>query len=91
MKVCFLFAVWAGSVLPSAAQKTPYGDNTEAGNYFDAGDVKLYYEIYGKGEPLLMLHGGVYGYIDEFEFFIPKLSERYQVICLVSCQASNGG
>ena len=43
---------------------------------------KLYYEIYGEGEPVLMLHGGVYGYINEFEFFIDALSKNYRVICL---------
>lgn len=66
-------------------QDIPYGYNTEAGAYFDVGNnTKLYYEIYGKGEPLLMLHGGVYGYIDEFAPLIPKLAEKYQVICLAT-------
>jgi pimeloyl-ACP methyl ester carboxylesterase len=31
-----------------------------------------------------MLHGGVYGYISEFEYFIPKLAENHQVICLAT-------
>jgi pimeloyl-ACP methyl ester carboxylesterase len=62
----------------------PYGNNPAAGHYFNAGDAKLYYEVYGKGQPLVMLHGGVYGYIDEFEYFIPKLAERYQVICIAT-------
>ena len=48
------------------------------------GDAKLYYEIYGKGKPLVLLHGGVYGYIDEFEPFINRLSENYQVICIAT-------
>lgn len=64
--------------------KISYGYNDEAGKYFDAGGVKLYYEIYGKGTPVLLLHGGVYGYINEFEFLIPKLAESHQVICLAT-------
>jgi pimeloyl-ACP methyl ester carboxylesterase len=64
--------------------KYAYGNNPEAGKYFDAGGVKLYYEIYGKGDPILMLHGGVYGYISEFEYLIPKLAENHQVICLAT-------
>ncbi len=32
----------------------------------------------------MLLHGGVYGYIDEFEYFIPKLAENYQVICIAT-------
>jgi hypothetical protein len=47
------------------SKKIPYGNNPEVGKYFNVGDAKLYYEVYGKGEPLVMLHGGVYGYIDE--------------------------
>ena len=41
-------------------------------------------EIYGQGQPLVMLHGGVYGYIDEFESLIPKLAEHYRVICIAT-------
>ncbi|MFC2084675.1 alpha/beta fold hydrolase [Bacteroidota bacterium] len=67
------------------AQSIPYGYNADAGYYFDVGNnTSLYYEIYGDGNPLLMLHGGVYGYIDEFEYFIPKLVEKYTVICMAT-------
>ena len=66
-------------------QSVPYGYNDAAGQYVDVGnDTKLYYEAYGSGEPLLMLHGGVYGYIDEFATLIPKLAEKYRVICLAT-------
>lgn len=66
-----------------AQDKINYGYNESVGKYFDvAEDTKLYYEIYGEGEPILLLHGGVYGYIDEFEFFIDKLSKTNQVLCL---------
>ncbi|MGC4035879.1 MAG: alpha/beta hydrolase [Chitinophagaceae bacterium] len=64
------------------SQSVPYGNNPAAGHYFSVGDAKLYYEVYGHGQPLVMLHGGVYGYIDEFEPFIAKLAENYQVICI---------
>jgi pimeloyl-ACP methyl ester carboxylesterase len=60
----------------------PYGNNPAAGHYFNVGDASLYYEIYGKGEPVVLLHGGVYGYIDEFSPFISRLAENYQVICI---------
>jgi pimeloyl-ACP methyl ester carboxylesterase len=65
-------------------QKIPYGNNPQAGKYLDTGDGKIYYEVYGKGQPLVMLHGGVYGYIDEFEPFINRLSENFQVICIAT-------
>lgn len=66
------------------SQKIPYGNNPDSGKYFHVGDAKIYYEIYGKGKPLVLLHGGVYGYIDEFEPFINRLSEKYQVICIAT-------
>jgi pimeloyl-ACP methyl ester carboxylesterase len=66
------------------SQKIPYGNNPQAGHYYNVGDAKIYYEIYGKGEPFVLLHGGVYGYIDEFEYIIPKLAEKYQVICIAT-------
>ena len=68
----------------SQSEKIPYGNNPAVGKYFDVGDAKLYYEIYGTGEPFVLLHGGVYGYIDEFEPFINELSKKYQVICVAT-------
>jgi pimeloyl-ACP methyl ester carboxylesterase len=65
-------------------QTISYGNNSEAGNYFNVGDAKLYYEVYGKGKPFVLLHGGVYGYIDEFQPFIEHLSQNYQVICIAT-------
>jgi pimeloyl-ACP methyl ester carboxylesterase len=67
-----------------AQQPTPYGNNPSAGHYINVGDAKLYYEIYGQGPPLVMLHGGVYGGIDEFEPFISKFAEKYRVICIAT-------
>lgn len=67
---------------PVMAQDVPYGNNPAAGDYFNVGDAKIYYELYGKGEPLVMLHGGVYGYIDEFAPLIAKLADHFQVICI---------
>lgn len=46
--------VFTGSVL--AAQSTPYGSNAAVGRTFTHDGVTLYYEVYGSGEPLLMIH-----------------------------------
>ena len=79
-------AVQPNSVIQASGRddKIPYGNNPQAGRYVDVGDAKLYYEVYGKGQPLVLLHGGVYGYIDEFAPLIAKLSSSYQVICLAT-------
>jgi len=81
--ICFCVACFSQN-RSTQTESIPYGNNPKAGKYFNVGDAKLYYEIYGKGKPILMLHGGVYGYIDEFEPFINRLSANYQVICIAT-------
>ncbi len=73
---------FANLEITPARKKVTYGNNPEAGKYINTGDAAIYYEVYGKGKPFVLLHGGVYGYIDEFEPFIDKLTEKYQVICV---------
>lgn len=58
---------------------TMCGRNAEAGNYLNIRGFKMYYEIYGKGEPLLMIHGNS-GSINSFAFQIPYFSKTYKVI-----------
>jgi hypothetical protein len=36
---------------------TPYGHNPAAGRTFRHDGIKLYYEVYGAGEPALLVHG----------------------------------
>lgn len=55
-----------------------YGSNEAVGRYVEVNGVKLYYEVYGQGEPLILLHGGV-GSIDGFQQSIPTLARHYQV------------
>ena len=40
-----------------AATAVKYGSNPAAGRTFTHDGVRLYYEVYGTGEPLLMIHG----------------------------------
>ena len=66
------------------AQNEMYGTNDQAGHYLDVGDAKIYYEVYGEGRPIVLLHGGLYGYINEYEDYIPKLSRHFEVIAIAS-------
>lgn len=52
--------------------------------YFDVGDAKIHYEVSGNGIPILLLHGGLYGSIDEFNNIIPQLSRNYKVIAVTT-------
>lgn len=60
--------------------KTNYGKNKN-GKYIDIGDAKIYYETYGKGEPLLLLHGNN-GSISDFYQQIPALAKHFKVIAI---------
>ena len=67
---------------PAAVQgsTTPYGNNAAHGHYIQAGDAKLYYEIYGKGTPVFVFHGGGVGTPYEMGCLIDKLRQDHEVI-----------
>ncbi|MGV7106095.1 alpha/beta fold hydrolase [Flavobacterium sp. U410] len=62
------------------ANKTNYGKD-KSGKYIDIGDAKIYYESYGKGEPLILLHGNN-GSISDFYKLIPELAKHFNVIAI---------
>ena len=45
---------------------TPYGNNEKAGHYVQAGDAKIYYEVYGKGKPLFVFKAWHSAFNDNF-------------------------
>jgi pimeloyl-ACP methyl ester carboxylesterase len=56
-----------------------YGRNKTAGHYIKTRGFSMYYESYGKGEPLLIIHGNG-GSINNFLYQIPYFSQQYKVI-----------
>lgn len=78
----FAFLLLTLTRLVHAQPTVPYGNNAQAGHFYNVGDAKIYYEVYGKGNPIVLLHGGLFGYIDEYEFLIPKLAQTHQVIAI---------
>jgi pimeloyl-ACP methyl ester carboxylesterase len=60
-----------------------YGSNPAAGKFFTHDGVKLYYEVYGSGEPLLMIHGNG-GSIADMKPQIAYFRNRYKVIAMDS-------
>lgn len=68
-----------------ASQKVRYGANPAAGHYLQVDDAKIYYEVYGSGgTPLVLLHGGLYGYIEEFGELIQEVSKHRRVIAIAT-------
>ena len=56
----------------SLKAQTPYGNNPQHGNHLDLNGISMYYEIYGEGPPLLLLHGNggsSAGHAAKIEFF----------------------
>jgi pimeloyl-ACP methyl ester carboxylesterase len=60
-----------------------YGKNKAVGKYYDVRGIKMYCEIYGKGQPLLFIHGNS-GAINNFTYQIPYFSKKYRVIAVDS-------
>ncbi len=57
----------------------PYGHNRSTGKYYDIRGFKMYCEVYGQGQPLLIIHGNG-GSINNFIYQIPYFSKKYKVI-----------
>jgi len=57
----------------------PYGSNAKAGKYAEIRGINMYYETYGQGEPLLIIHGNS-GSIADFQYQVPYFSQQYKVI-----------
>lgn len=60
-------------------QQIDYGKNETAGKYAAVNGIKIYYEIYGEGEPLVMIHGNG-GSINSMRQQIDFFSKHYKVI-----------
>jgi pimeloyl-ACP methyl ester carboxylesterase len=67
--------------LPKSA--IPYGDNAEAGKIAEINGIALYYEIYGAGPVMLVLHPNS-GSIAAMEHQIAYFSRHYRVIAVDS-------
>lgn len=84
-----LLFLFSGNICP--AQSGPaFGNNPAAGNYFSSNGVKIYYEIYGEGKPLILLHGNG-GSIKSRANLIGEFAKKYKVIALDSrCHGKSG-
>lgn len=56
-----------------------YGNNPNTGKYAEVNGINIYYETYGTGKPLILLHGNSQS-IADYNKQIPILAEHFQVI-----------
>src|SRR6202046_1422559 len=50
--------------------------------YSQVNGIKMYYEIYGQGKPLVLIHGGGSTIETTFGRVIPILAQKYKVIAM---------
>ena len=68
---------------PAPPTAVAYGSNAAVGRTFEHDRVTLYYEVYGTGEPLLVIHGNG-GSIADMRKQIAHFRGRYKVIAMDS-------
>ena len=84
IKTFIVIACLSFSSLHAQQNASPkYGDNPKAGSFYNHDGVKVYYEIYGQGKPLVLLHGNG-GSIGSRANLIPDFASHYQVIAFDS-------
>jgi pimeloyl-ACP methyl ester carboxylesterase len=92
MKNQLILVVAAILVLGSCESKTDKAQGNQQGirpdsanvqtGYADLNGLKMYYEIYGSGEPLVLIHGGGSTIQSSFGRIIPALSKSRRVIAM---------
>ena len=81
-QLLILIALFTITSSTSPAQ-IPYGNNNDVGKYIQLNGVKHYYEVYGEGPPLLLIHGnrtGIPGFAPQIEYFAKKY-KVYSIDC----------
>lgn len=83
IKSSFIGISAAGIILATSALGFDQTGSTPAlkTGYAPVNGLKLYYEIHGTGEPLILLHGGL-GATEMFSTILPSLSNNRQVIAV---------
>lgn len=70
-------------LLPFLILNHVFAQNTDtvAGRFADIDDIKIHYKVYGKGDPVIMLHGSLES-MNDWQRQVPEFSRRYQVITM---------
>src|SRR6059058_5057127 len=64
----------------TTVQTLPEALRPDEVGYVDVNGVHMYYETYGAGTPLVLLHGGMLSIGLNFAGLIPTLAQRHRVI-----------
>jgi pimeloyl-ACP methyl ester carboxylesterase len=82
MKILTNRAIIAAAIL-TIATYVGYGRQKQGSNgkYAEVNGLKMYYEIHGSGQPLVLLHGA-FGFAEGWASFLPTLTKTHQVIAV---------
>jgi pimeloyl-ACP methyl ester carboxylesterase len=89
----FFLVIFSFSVIHLGAQVPPlkfdiaYGTNQAVGKYAEVNGIKMYYEEYGQGKPLVLIHGNG-GSILHMGYQIQYFSKYYR--CIVADSRAHG-
>ncbi|MGC4103836.1 alpha/beta fold hydrolase [Ferruginibacter sp.] len=73
------FIIQAGFAQTQKTFSTPYGNNPAVGKYATVNGIKMYYEIYGEGMPMVLIHGNG-GSIAAMANQIDHFKTKYRII-----------
>lgn len=78
-KFYFLLFALFYTALSTSAQGTEISKD----QFVQVGDIKMHYKIYGKGDPIILLHGSLES-MEDWDKQVPELSKKYKVITVDS-------
>lgn len=85
LKLYLIYSIFFLTATPVSAQtdvnEVPYGNNKTSGNYLIVDGAKQYYEVYGQGTPLVLIHGNG-GNIAYMKPQIEYFAKKYKVIVM---------
>ena len=55
---------------------------TAHAEYAEVRGLRMYYEVHGEGRPVVLLHGGGWGNIEDWKALIPELARAHRVIAI---------
>jgi len=67
--------------LDATVQGTPSSPSPRTG-YAPIGPLKMYYEVYGTGRPVLLIHGAISTIQTSFGTILPSLAKQHEVVAI---------
>src|SRR6201986_3548349 len=77
-KLLLVIVLIVATVFRSSAQQSKPSDS----GYAPVNGIKVYYEVYGEGRPIVLLHGAFYTIEMNWSQLIPELSKTRKVIAI---------